>query len=102
MFLNLLGSAAGVSKKRDRMKDPATCRVIKNANGTPLRSYYYTLEGNAVASTANSRPIRPETRKERNARISKEISERHQLAAQMPDRSWAEELCAIDRESRAA
>lgn len=41
-FLNLLAKQPGIEKSRDRLKD-SNGRVLRNARGTPLRAYYYTI-----------------------------------------------------------
>ena len=56
-FLRRLTDAPGIEKSRDRIKD-ADGRVLRNANGTPLRSVFYTiveLPPEAVRSAAPGR-----------------------------------------------
>jgi len=45
--------ASGVSKSRDRLRDPMTGAVLRNAHGTPVRGNYYPVfEAPAVAARA--------------------------------------------------
>jgi hypothetical protein len=98
IFLKLLGKAAGVEKKIERLKDPRTGRVVKNDAGTPVRVYSYILGDDENAPATSKRPR--ETRAQKMAREMREIAERRQAAAAMPDRTWAEELASLPRETR--
>jgi hypothetical protein len=43
LLLAALNGHGGVRKKRDRIKDPKTGRVLKLASGSPERTTYYTI-----------------------------------------------------------
>lgn len=94
IFLQLLGRSPGISKERVRIKDDFG-RVIKNRSGSPLREIVYALVEESSAKRAS--PKR-ETRAERLAREAEALAERRRVSAQIPDRTWAEEMHAIRRE----
>ncbi|MBS0233465.1 MAG: hypothetical protein JSR99_08255 [Proteobacteria bacterium] len=48
LFLDHLKNMPGIAKTRERIKDEATQRVVRNEHGTPLRAYYYTLVQSSV------------------------------------------------------
>jgi hypothetical protein len=99
IFLKLLGKSAGVEKKIERLKDPRTGRVVKNDAGTPVRVYSYILGDDEDAPASSSKKPR-ETRAQKMAREMREIAERRQVAASMPQRTWAEELASMAHETR--
>lgn len=92
MFLGLFAKASGVAKSRDRLKDPATCRVLRNARGTPLRATHYTVV-EEVAAGASAPARRPAAARRGPVKPRAEI-----LAAleQSPSsQTWAEALSEL-------
>jgi len=58
IFLSAFSKTPGVRKTIFRKKDPNSGRVIKNAAGSPIRGYFYTLQ--QPTSNPASAPIRTE------------------------------------------
>lgn len=85
IFLGLLADAAGVEKKRDRIKCPHTGRVLKNAHGTPLRATHYTIFELPPAARTTRKPV------------SKAAVKPSDAAAGPSPGTWAEDLRELSK-----
>lgn len=67
IFLGALGKHPHIVRSRDRVKDMATGRVVKNAHGTPLRSTHYTLHERPLVDASSVDPV---TGRRRHLRVA--------------------------------